>query len=104
MKYEKKARKGCSARWMEVPESYVRKVFKCNFIDVETYFRSMAEGLSVFTPFYEYRQKKVIEGAWCSCGGSRIAGGKGFGSFLIFNRGASGRVFESESGGLNASC
>ena len=58
MKYEKKARRGCSARWMEVPESYVRKVFKCNFIDVETYFRSMAEGLSVFTPFYEYRQKK----------------------------------------------
>jgi len=58
MKYEKKARRGCSARWMEVPESYVRKVFKCNFIDVKTYFRSMAEGLSVFTPFYEYRLKK----------------------------------------------
>ena len=58
MKYEKKARRGCSARWMEVPESYVRKVFKCNFIDVETCFRSMDEGLSVFTPFYEYRLKK----------------------------------------------
>ena len=58
MKYEKKARSGCSARWMEVPESYVRKVFKCNFIDVETCFRSMVEGLSVFTPFCEYRLKK----------------------------------------------
>jgi len=61
MKFEKRRRIGRATQWETVPESYVRKVFKCNFVDVDVCFRSMVEGLSVFTPFCEYRIKKETE-------------------------------------------
>ena len=61
MKFEKRRRIGRATQWEEVPESYVRKIFKCNFVDVDVCFRSMVEGLSVFTPFCEYRIKKETE-------------------------------------------